>query len=79
MTSHLEKFLKSLDSKTRDRIQALILGLRSGNVHPKGSKKLKGWKGDFYRVRMGKIRVIYHVQQNGFFEIWDVDFRGNIY
>lgn len=79
MTSHLEKFLKSLDPKTRLRLQALILEIHSRKSHPKEAKKLKGWKGDFYRIRIGKIRIIYRVYDNGFIEIWDANFRGNIY
>lgn len=41
-------------------------------------KKLKGSGGNIYRLRMGKIRVIYKVESNDV-EIIDIDYRGNIY
>lgn len=44
----------------------------------KDVKKLKGLGEDTYRLRVGKIRIIYRIVNNGV-EVVDVDYRGNIY
>ena len=43
-------------------------------------KKLKGeWKG-FYRLRVGKIRIIFSIDvDNKIIKIYDIGSRGNIY
>ena len=60
------KFLKSMDSKTRERIRAALQNA-SENPFKSRSKadiiKLKGVKGgeDLFRLRVGNYRIIYAV------------------
>ena len=43
-------------------------------------KKLQGSLADYYRLRIGDIRVIFHVDTtNQLIEIDTIDYRGNVY
>lgn len=54
----ISKFLKKLDRKELDIVYGIIEQLLLGNVAGLDIKKLKGFD-DIYRVRAGKIRIIY--------------------
>jgi mRNA interferase RelE/StbE len=81
------KFLKKLDSPTqariRDRILSLKRSLEQDGIIPFSEmdiKQLKGsWDG-FYRVRVGKIRIIFKLDElsDGLL-IYDIAFRGSAY
>ena len=43
-----------------------------------GVKKLEGEE-HLYRLRMGKIRIIYKILIDHEIEVMDIDYRGNIY
>ncbi len=57
-----EKDLNALDETTYIRIDRDIQGLRT-NPFPKGVKKLGGG-GNRYRIREGKCRMLYEIDQN---------------
>jgi mRNA-degrading endonuclease RelE of RelBE toxin-antitoxin system len=58
-----EKFLRKIKKHERDELAALIDALDSkearDHLHP---IKLKG--GEFYRIRKGKFRVIFHLENS---------------
>ncbi len=61
----IEKQLRKFDEKTRQRLSLLFLDLKANPV-PVGihdTVKISGFKNRF-RVRIGKIRVIYDVEWN---------------
>lgn len=79
MPDKVSKFINSLDKKTRARLKKRLIDLKNNSIKPSGDiKKLKGCKEDLYRLRMGKIRIIYKINNNNI-EIIDIDYRGNIY
>lgn len=65
------KFLAKQDKPTQKRIKNAIENLPNGDV-----KKMKGV--DFYRLRVGNIRVIYN-QDGIIFSIFDIGYRGDVY
>ena len=72
MTDKISKFIKSLDQKTRGRLKEKLILLKEGKLT---LSKLQGNK-NLYRLRVGKIRIIYNKTTQ---EIIDIDYRGNIY
>ena len=54
------KELESLPPKTLAQITTAILSL-ADNPRPKICKKLKGFKNDFWRIRVGDYRVVYSI------------------
>ena len=59
--SRVKKDLKSIPAQDIKRIKSAISELEN-KPRPDGCKKLKGNKQDFYRIRVGKYRVIYLVE-----------------
>ncbi len=56
-----KKQLKRLDKNTSIRIIQSIETLKNSPRKHKSSKKLKGYQGEFYRLRIGQFRVIYEI------------------
>ena len=81
------KCLESLDDKTRDRIRKklkiLVYSVEDKAVIPFNDLDIKRMKGnweEFYRFRIGKIRVIFTVDLTlGTIEVYRIGFRGDIY
>ena len=82
-----EKFLKKLNEKDSERIRQklyiLITSIESDGVIPFKEldiKKLEGdWSG-FFRMRIGKMRLIFRiVTQNDELQVYVIDFRGDVY
>jgi mRNA interferase RelE/StbE len=81
------KFLNKLPSKNQEQIREKILYLLNDLENQQlipfqqlDIKKLKGnWQG-FFRMRVGKIRVIFTIQDD-FNEllVYEIDFRGDVY
>ena len=81
------KFLNKLTPKNKEQIRTKILFLLNF-IENKGFvpireldiKKLKGnWQG-FFRMRIGKIRIIFTISENqNELSIYEIDFRGDIY
>lgn len=79
MTDRISKFIASLSPKIREQLKHKLVDLRKSPFNTAGVKKMQGWGENVYRLRMGKIRIIYKVDINGEIEIIDIDYRGNIY
>lgn len=81
------KFLESADSETtaniRQKLNQLVSSVENQSIIPFNDldiKKMKGnWEG-YYRLRIGKIRVIFIVDLTlGDIEIYNIGFRGDVY
>jgi len=78
MPDKISKFIASLDKKTKERLKARLIQLRLNPFsNQQDVKKLHGY-GDLYRLRIGKIRIIFSVIEKEV-QIIDIDYRGNIY
>ena len=81
------KFLQSADNGTtaniRQKLNQLVSSVENQSIIPFNDldiKKMKGnWEG-YYRLRIGKIRVIFIVDLTlGDIEIYNIGFRGDVY
>ncbi|WP_456475127.1 type II toxin-antitoxin system RelE family toxin [Candidatus Pyrohabitans sp.] len=75
------KFVSKLDSKDKDRLRKALLLLKGDPIPIKllDVAKIKGEK-NTYRIRVGKIRVLYEVLWNDkVILIKRVDFRKTVY
>lgn len=77
MPDKITKFINSLNEKIRKQFKAKLEDLKKSPFTMKGVKKMEGTD-KIYRLRMGKIRIVYKIAENGI-EIIDIDYRGNIY
>ncbi|OHA15992.1 MAG: hypothetical protein A3G52_04630 [Candidatus Taylorbacteria bacterium RIFCSPLOWO2_12_FULL_43_20] len=71
----LDKFLLKLDKKTREAIKEIMTLIILGDLSGLDIKKLKGFE-TRYRVRVGRIRVVFDQTDYGNL-IQDVSFRDN--
>lgn len=78
MTDKLDKFIKALNPKLRKRLRTRLVELQCSPFKGKDIKKLRGFSDTTFRLRLGKIRIIYKVIDKNV-EIIDIDYRGNIY
>ena len=78
MTDRITKFINSLDKTTKDRLKEKLLSLKKDPYGTKDVKKLESSQNNIYRLRLGKIRIIYKLIGTEI-EIVDIDYRGNIY
>lgn len=62
----VDKALKRLTPKEKERIKNIIKFLQSGHLDNLDIKKLKG-REDIFRVRSGNLRVIYQIRDNRIF------------
>ena len=69
----LDKFLFKLDNKTREVVKEAISLIQRGDISMLDIKKLKGTK-ERYRVRLGRIRVIFDKTKNGN-QLQDISYR----
>ncbi len=69
----IDKKLKILDRKTRDRVLEVFKQLESGKTIGLDIKPLKGSAG-ILRVRVGGLRIIFERSQTGI-EIIDIAYR----
>ncbi|OGY59095.1 MAG: hypothetical protein A3B23_01560 [Candidatus Colwellbacteria bacterium RIFCSPLOWO2_01_FULL_48_10] len=61
----IEKALTKLNSDEREKIQQIITSILAGDLKDLDVKKLKG-RDSVYRVRKGKVRIIYSRKGNNF-------------
>ncbi len=59
----IAKVLKKLASGEKEIVKAILVKINCHDFNGLDIKKLKG-RQDIYRVRKGKIRIIYHVKDN---------------
>ena len=58
MVDHIEKYLRKLRDKESIMCEKIILDIYADQIDPYDVKKLSGYK-DLYRIRKGKIRIIF--------------------
>jgi mRNA interferase RelE/StbE len=73
MADKITKFFKKLSVKERDRMLAATKSIRGGDTQGLDIKKIKGHD-DLYRIRIGRIRIIYFDNGDNF-EIKHAGFR----
>lgn len=73
----LEKFLRILDPRRRQRALTILRALQEHDLSGLDICPLKGKNGHF-RCRMGDVRFLF-VRINGQNNVYDADFRGNAY
>jgi mRNA interferase RelE/StbE len=74
------KYIKKLDKPTASRIINAIESMRENPKEHPQSKELKGYSGQFYRLRIGNLRVIYEIVENRILiNVVKVGSRGDIY
>ncbi len=73
----IEKFLAKVTAKERELVANLIRRAICDDLSGLDMKKLRGFKG-LYRIRDGKIRVIFEKNVPGN-KIINVDFRDRVY
>lgn len=73
----LRKFLRKLSRKEQEEIEALMLRVQQLDLQGLDVKPLQGMK-DVYRVRKGKLRVIYKSYKNRGIII-AIDYRKSAY
>lgn len=71
------KFLRELPKPLRDRLVEIVSLISQNDLKNLDIKPLVA-KGDFYRCRIGKIRIIFEKKESENI-IHDIGFRGNIY
>ena len=73
------KEMKQLPQKIVVRISVAIDEL-ADNPRPAGCKKLEGKKGNYWRIRIGDYRVLYHIEDTiQIIDIHKVGHRKDIY
>lgn len=74
ITKQVEKFIRKQDKITQTRIVKAVYDLPEGDI-----KRLKGYE-NFFRIRIGDIRVIFEKQDEEYRIILiDIGNRGQIY
>ncbi len=71
----IDKFLAKLDAERRERVLVVLLQIRSGDLQGLNLRKLKE-AGPLYRVRVGRVRIIFEMDTNGI-RLLDVDFKND--
>lgn len=71
----IDKFLSKLDAERREKVLFVLLQIRSGDFHGLNLRKLKE-VGPLYRVRVGRVRIIFEMDTEGI-RLVDVDFRND--
>ena len=60
---HIAKLFKKISKKDRESLKSLVLLLQNAKERKKlNIKKLQN--SDFYRVRKGRFRIIFHIDKN---------------
>ena len=59
-----DKFLKKCTTKERIQLIEILTDIFNGNLSSLDIKKLKGYD-NYFRVRKGSIRIIFHLDING--------------
>jgi len=77
-----DKFLQKqpqIKDKIIGEIKKFILKL-NGETVSIDFKKLSGEWADYYRIRKGRVRIVFQINDNeNIILIFNIDFRGNVY
>lgn len=77
MVDKIQKALNKLSEKERSAIKQILNDIHHGKVEVYDLKKLKG-REDVYRIRKGKIRIIYRIDhQSGEIFLLSVERRSD--
>ncbi len=74
MADQVKKFLARLNRKEFELVEALLLDIRNGELGHLDCKPLKGVKHTF-RVRKGRLRVIFSRGTSGTIKIRQISYR----
>jgi mRNA-degrading endonuclease RelE of RelBE toxin-antitoxin system len=74
VVDRIEKALRRLSDKERKAIRVILQSIKTGNVTGLDIKRLKG-NTLIYRVRKGKIRIMYALQEKGGVRILAIERR----
>ncbi|MFH1841316.1 MAG: hypothetical protein ABH800_00965 [Candidatus Nealsonbacteria bacterium] len=72
----IKKALKKLTEKERKEIKNILIKLKSRCIGDLDTKKLKG-RDDIFRIRKGKIRIIYKLNKKGSVFILSIERRND--
>ena len=79
----LEKLSPKETEKLKDRLAHLLQSIETEGIIPFNELDIKSLKGDwkgFFRMRVGKVRVVFTIDlEADELQVYDIDFRGNIY
>jgi len=64
MVDKIKKALDKFNNKKKEQIKKVLHDLKARNLSNYDIKKLKGRK-DIFRIRKGKIRIIYRIDEGG--------------
>jgi len=68
-----------LQDKVREELMKFLVAMKRGQA-PINLKKLEGKWAGYYRLRKGKIRIIFYITKlEKVLYVERVDFRGNVY
>ena len=81
------KFIDKIEEKEKDRIRSkvktLVTAIENQGIIPFKELNIKKLTGDwlgYFRIRIGKIRVIFCIDRtNDELLIYEIDFRGSVY
>ena len=71
----IDKFLAKLDAERREKVLAVLVQIRSGNLQNLDLKKLGGFESR-YRVRVGKCRITFEMYTWNI-RLLDIDFKND--
>ncbi|MEK7145077.1 MAG: hypothetical protein AAB794_04475 [Patescibacteria group bacterium] len=71
----IDKFLAKLDAERREKVLVVLRQIRSGDFQNLNLKKMKE-VGPLYRVRVGRVRIIFEMDTSGI-RLVDTDFKND--
>lgn len=74
----IEKFLALLSKNERGVLSAILSDIQSGKLKGYDIKSLKGYKG-FFRLRKGKVRVVFVKTESGNNVVVNIASRKDVY
>lgn len=75
---HIEKFIRLLSPKQRERVRHALAAIVENRLSELDIKPLTGKK-NWFRCRIGDIRILFIRTGSGTHVIWDIQFRGKAY
>ena len=76
MTDRIDKNLQKLSPKQRTEVQKIVSCILEGKIQGLDLKKLRGSK-DVYRVRKGKLRIIFYMPDTKEIRILAIESRSD--